>query len=261
MQNGLAVEVTDSVEPTASSWDKDAVRKPIVAVIEDEIQLRRLLRVSLEGGGYKVVEAETGQIGLAEVAASRPEVVILDLGLPDMDGMDVLLRLREWTSVPVVVVSARDGEQDKIMALNGGADDYVTKPFGTGELLARLAAARRRVQPRLVAHFQAGPLEVDLTLRQVKVNGRPVKLTATEYALLRLFVQNLGKVLTHSQILKAIWGPVNTEKTQYLHIYMNYLRRKIEPNPQKPELLLTEARVGYRLNTQLPIRFGAMRPT
>jgi two-component system KDP operon response regulator KdpE len=239
---------------------KDEFPKPVVAVIDDEIQLRRLLRVSLEANGYKVAEAATGQAGLAEIANCRPDVVVVDLGLPDMSGMDVIGRLREWSDVPIIVLSVRDGEEEKVQALQGGADDYVTKPFSTGELLARLVVARRHAQassnstPSL---FQAGPLEVDLASRQVKVSGIPVKLTATEYALLRLFVQNPGKVLTHPKILEAVWGPANVDKTHYLHVYMTHLRDKIEPNPDKPELLLTEMRVGYRLNNKIPFHNGA----
>jgi two-component system KDP operon response regulator KdpE len=224
---------------------------PVVAIIDDEIQLRRLLRACLEANGYNVIEAATGQLGLAEVANGRPDLVLLDLNLPDMSGMDVMARLREWTDVPIIVLSVRDSAEDKILALQSGADDYITKPFGTGELLARLVAARRRIQcSHSLAVFQAGRLEVDLASRQVKVNGDPVKLTGTEYSLLRLFVQNPGRVLTHPQILKAVWGPANVDKTHYLHVYMTHLREKIETNPTEPELLVTETRVGYRLNNQ-----------
>jgi two-component system, OmpR family, KDP operon response regulator KdpE len=237
---------------------KETTTKPVVAVIDDEVQLRRLLRISLESNGYRVVEAATGQLGLSEIAKTRPEVVILDLGLPDISGMEVLTRLREWTDVPVIVLSVRDSEQDKIQALEGGADDYMTKPFSTGELLARLSVARRHTlaTPNSAA-FKIGPLEVDLVARQVKVDGRPVKLTGTEYALLRLFVQNPGKVLTHPQILEAFWGPANVEKTHYLHVYMTHLREKIEPNPGNPQLLVTETRVGYRLNDRFPNQSAA----
>lgn len=232
---------------------KESPAKPVVVIVDDEVQLRRLLRISLEANGYSVFEAPTGQLGLAEIASRRPDVVVLDLGLPDMEGMDVLARLREWTDVPVVVLSVRDGEQDKVQALQTGADDYITKPFSTGELLARLVVARRHAQTRPYASvFQAGALEVDLASRQVKVQGRTIKLTGTEYALLRLFVQNAGKVLTHPQILEAVWGPANIEKTHYLHVYVTHLRDKIELNPSKPELLITEPRIGYRLNVEFP---------
>jgi two-component system KDP operon response regulator KdpE len=236
---------------------KEAIPKPVVAVIDDEIQLRRLLRVSLEANGYKVIEAATGKLALSEIANGRPEVVILDLGLPDISGMDVLARVREWTDAPIVVLSVRDSEQDKILALQAGADDYITKPFSTGELLARLAVARRHTYTKAASSvFQAGPLEMDLASRQVKVNGKPVKLTATEYALLRLLVLNPGKVLTHPQILEAVWGPSSVDKTHYLHVYITHLREKIEPDPKHPELLLTETRVGYRLNNKFPLRNG-----
>jgi len=240
---------------------KDEVMKPVVVVIDDEVQLRRLLRVSLEANGYKVFEAADGQRGLEEVAARKPDLVVLDLGLPDMEGVDVLLRLREWSSVPVIILSVRDSEQDKVTALRSGADDYLTKPFSTAELLARLQVAQRHSQPATEeAIFKSGPLTVDLASRSVNVNGRPVKLTGTEYALLRLFVRNAGKVLTHPQIMEAVWGPGHREKTHYLHVYMTYLREKIEAVPAKPELLLTEARVGYRLKAESPAQPRAERP-
>jgi two-component system KDP operon response regulator KdpE len=219
-----------------------------VLVIDDEVQIRRLLKISLEAAGYKVFEAANGQEGLAEAAQRRPDAVVLDLGLPDMDGVTVLKRLREWSEAPVVVLSVRDREDDKIAALDNGADDYLTKPFGTGELLARLRVAHRHARPSAdMAVFKAGRLEVDLTARLVKVNGQPVKMTATEYALLQLFVKHAGKVLTHRQILKEVWGPTYTEQTHYLRVYMTHLREKIEANPSEPELLVTESGIGYRL--------------
>jgi two-component system KDP operon response regulator KdpE len=222
--------------------------KPTALVIDDEVQIRRLLRACLEGHGYRVVEAATGQAGITEAAQRRPEVVILDLGLPDLDGVAVLKRIREWSQVPVVVLSVRDREEDKIAALDNGADDYVTKPFSTGELLARLRVARRRAQsaPETTI-FRSGSLEVDLTARIVKRQGQEVKLTATEYSLLRLLVQHAGKVLTHRQILREVWGPNAAEQTHYLRVYMAHLREKLEVNPAQPDLFLTEAGVGYRL--------------
>jgi two-component system, OmpR family, KDP operon response regulator KdpE len=230
---------------------KDDFKKPVIVVIDGEVQIRRLLRIGLENGGYKVFEAANGHQGLSEVAAHHPDLVLMDLGLPDMDGRDVLARLREWTNVPIIILSVRAGEQDKVAALRGGADDYLTKPFSTAELLARLQVALRRAKPNTAETvFNSGPLMVDLALRYVKVKGRPVKLTATEYSLLRLFVRNAGKVLTHPQIMEAVWGPGYREKTHYLHVYMTYLRGKIEANPARPELLLTEARVGYRLHAE-----------
>jgi two-component system, OmpR family, KDP operon response regulator KdpE len=240
---------------------KDKAMKPGIVVIDDEVQLRRLLRVTLEANGYKVFEAANGQQGLAEVASRHPDVVVLDLGLPDMDGGDVLLRLREWSSVPIVVLSVRESEQDKVTALRNGADDYLTKPFSTEELLVRLQVARRHAHPTAEeTTFRSGPLTVDLASRTVKVNGKIVKLTGTEYALLRLFVRNAGKVLTHPQIMEAVWGPGQRDKTHYLHVYMTYLREKLEAVPAKPELLVTEARVGYRLNIEPPAPSGAARP-
>jgi two-component system KDP operon response regulator KdpE len=222
--------------------------KPTVLVIDDELQIRRLLRVCMDSNGYRVLEAATGQEGISEAAQHRPDVIILDLGLPDMDGVTVLKRLREWSQVPVIVLSVRDREEDKIKALDNGADDYLTKPFGTGELLARLRVAMRHGQlPSDSPIFRSGRLEVDLTARVVKVDGKEVKLTATEYALLRMFAQHAGKVLTHQQILREVWGPNYLDQTQYLRVYMAHLREKLEAEPSKPSLLLTEPGVGYRL--------------
>jgi two-component system KDP operon response regulator KdpE len=222
--------------------------KPLALVVDDEVQIRRLLRVCLEADGYRVHEAATGQEAITEAAQRKPEVVVLDLGLPDMDGVEVLKRLREWSRVPVLVLSVRDREEDKIAALDHGADDYVTKPFGTGELLARLRVARRHADPAPAeSAFRSGGLEVDLTARVVRLDGKEVKLTATEYSLLRLFVQHAGKVLTHRHILREVWGPNYTEQTHYLRVYMAHLREKLEKEPAKPRLLMTEPGVGYRL--------------
>ena len=219
-----------------------------VLVIDDEPQIRRLLRVTLEGNGYQVFDAATGEEGILQVAQRRPEVVLLDLGLPDLDGVTVLKRLREWSQVPVIVLSVKDRENDKIAALDHGADDYVTKPFNSGELLARLRVVKRRAQPSPdLAVFRSGPVEVDLTARKVMVNGKEVKLTATEYSLLRVFVQHAGKVLTHRQILREVWGPNYLEQTHYLRVYMAHLRDKLETDPARPELFITEPGVGYRL--------------
>jgi two-component system KDP operon response regulator KdpE len=225
--------------------------KPSALVIDDELQIRRLLRVCLEANGYRVLEAATGQEGITEAAQRTPDVVILDLGLPDMDGVAVLKRLREWSKVPVIVLSVRDREDDKIAALDNGADDYVTKPFGTGELLARLRVAERHALPSAEsALFRAGGLEVDLTARVVKLKGQEVKLTATEYSLLRLFVRHAGKVLTHNQILKEVWGPNSVEQTHYLRVYIAHLREKLEADASKPRLIVTEPGVGYRMMTE-----------
>ncbi len=217
-------------------------------IIDDEVQIRRLLRVTLEASGYRVFEAATGNEGLVEAAQRHPDVVILDLGLPDMEGVAVLRRLREWSKVPVVVLSVRDREEDKIAALDSGADDFVTKPFGTGELMARLRVAQRHAQPEAeTTLFAVGDLEVDLAARVVKVRGKEVKLTSTEYSLLRLFVRHAGKVLTHHQILREVWGPTYIEQTHYLRVYMAHLREKLEKQPDRPELFITEPGVGYRL--------------
>jgi two-component system KDP operon response regulator KdpE len=219
--------------------------------VDDEPQIRRLLRVCLEAQGYRVLETATGQEALTEAALRRPDVVVLDLGLPDLDGVTVLKRLREWSQVPVVVLSVRDREEDKVAALDNGADDYVTKPFSPGELLARLRVAQRHAQPAPdVTVFRAGELEVDLAARVVRLKGGEVKLTATEYALLRLLVQHAGKVLTHRQILRAVWGPNAVGQTHYLRVYIAHLREKLEPEPARPQLIVTEPGVGYRLLEQ-----------
>jgi two-component system KDP operon response regulator KdpE len=221
---------------------------PLVLVVDDEAQIRRFLQISLEAHGYRVHEAHSGQEALAEAARLRPDVVILDLGLPDQDGLAVLRQLREWSRVPVVVLSVRDHDEDKVTLLDAGADDYLTKPFSLGELLARLRAAQRHSQPLPeTAVFRSGPLAVDLARRAVTVGGEAVKLTSTEYALLRLFVQNAGKVLTHTQLLREVWGPSYMEETHYLRVYLAHLRRKLEADPANPRLLVTEPGVGYRL--------------
>jgi len=226
-------------------------KKPTVLLIEDEVQIRRLLRVFLERHDYQVLEAPTGEDGIGEAARCNPNVILLDLGLPDMDGTVVLKRLREWSRVPILVVSVRGHEDDKINALNNGADDYITKPFSTGEVLARLRVAQRHAQPtENKTAFRSGTLDVDLATRTVKVSGRKVKLTATEYSLLCLFVKHAGKVLTHGHLLREIWGEKDMDKTGYLRVYMAYLREKLEANPAEPELLITEPGVGYRLVTR-----------
>lgn len=220
----------------------------VVLIIDDEAQIRRLLRVTLEAAGYAVHEAATGKEGLVEAAHRRPDIIILDLGLPDADGQEILRRIREWSEAPVIVLSVREGEDDKVAALDGGADDFVTKPFSTAELLARLRAAQRRSKPvEDNAVFISGPLQVDLANRKITVRGQDVKMTPTEYSLLRLLVRNAGKVVTHRQILKEVWGPTYGDQTHYLRVYMAHLREKIEADSSRPELLLTEPGVGYRL--------------
>ena len=221
--------------------------KPVALVIDDEVQIRRLLRVVLESADYLVHEAETAAQGLTDAATRRPDVVLLDLGLPDSDGVNVLRRLREWSKVPVIVLSVRDDEEGKVAALDAGADDYVTKPFSSAELLARLRAAQRKTRPEEeISRFKSGDLIVDLTARVVTRAGHEVKLTATEYALLRLFVRHAGRVLTHRQILREIWGPKSEEHRQYLRVYVTHLRQKIERDPAAPELVKTEPGIGYR---------------
>jgi two-component system KDP operon response regulator KdpE len=221
--------------------------KPVALIVDDEVQIRRLLRVVLEAEDYQVHEANTGQQGLAEIASRRPDIVLLDLGLPDMEGLEVLKRLREWSAAPVLVLSVRDDEQGKVAALDAGAEDYVTKPFSTPELLARLRAAQRKTRPEEeVSVFKGGDLIVDLTARVVTRGGHEIKLTATEYALLRLFVRHPGRVLTHRYILREIWGPKSEEHRQYLRVYVTHLRQKIEADPTKPRLIKTESGIGYR---------------
>ena len=226
--------------------------KPIpaqsVLIIDDEVQIRRLLRVTLEANGYRVLEAANGPDGLAEAAQRNPDVIILDLGLPGMDGLTVLKRLREWSRAPVLVLSVQEGDVDKVSALDNGADDYMTKPFSTAELLARLRVVRRRAQPEAdSAVFRSGDLEVDLAARRVTLKGREIKMTPTEYSFLRLLVRHAGKVVTHRQILKEVWGPAYGEQTHYLRVYVAHLREKLEADPARPELVLTEPGVGYRL--------------
>ena len=221
---------------------------PIILIIDDEAPIRRFLRISLTSNDYRVEEAPSGREGLEKAARLRPDIVILDLGLPDEDGLSILKQLREWSRVPVIVLSVRDRDEDKIALLDAGADDYLTKPFSIGELLARLRLAQRHAQPETdSAVFQTGALKVDLSRRLVTLNDEPVKLTTTEYALLRLFIQHAGKVLTHTQILREVWGLPYVEETHYLRVYIAHLRRKLEADPANPKLLITEPGVGYRL--------------
>ncbi len=223
-----------------------------VLVIEDELQIQRFLRVSLASHGFEVLEARRGEEGIAAAALQAPDVVVLDLGLPDIDGLDVVRRLREWSAVPILVLSARGQEQDKIAALDAGADDYLTKPFGVGELMARLRVALRHGQRAAAgsaepATFSVEDLRVDLARRQVFVGGREVHLTPNEYKLLATLVQHAGKVLTHRQLLKAVWGPGYLTEVHYVRLYMAQLRHKLEADPARPRFLRTEPGVGYRL--------------
>ena len=234
-----------------SEASSDQIPGPSVVLIEDEPQIRRFLRAALTGHGYRLFEAGSGEDGLIEAATRQPDLVILDLGLPDLDGLGVLARLREWTSVPVIVLSARGQERDKIAALDGGADDYVSKPFSVGELLARMRAALRRRdqvgEGAAATTFVVGDLSVDLAGRHVLVGDKEIHLTPIEYKLLTTLIRHAGKVLTHRQLLKEVWGPAHTEDSQNLRFYVAQLRRKLEAVPARPRYLLTEPGVGYRL--------------
>jgi two-component system KDP operon response regulator KdpE len=222
-----------------------------VLVVDDEPAIRRFLRVSLGAHGYVVFEAVNGQEALAGVAAHRPDLVILDLGLPDIDGLEVTRSLREWTRLPIIILSVRGEEAEKIAALDAGADDYLTKPFGTGELLARMrAAVRRASSPTVEPQFSTGSLSVDLARRLVAMDGAAVQLTPTEYDLLRVLVTHAGKVLTHHQLLREVWGAGYETEAHMLRVNISNLRRKLEPDPARPRYILTEPGVGYRLQTE-----------
>jgi len=219
-----------------------------VLVVDDEPAIRRFLRVSLSAHGYTIFEADDGQSALSAVSANRPDLVILDLGLPDLDGIQVTRMLREWTRIPIIILSVRGQETDKIAALDAGADDYVTKPFGAGELLARMRVALRRAgQSGAEPIFTSGDLTVDLARGLVRMAGREVQLTPTEYDLLRVWVTNAGKVLTHRHLLHELWGPGYDQETHMLRVNISNLRRKLEPDPTRPHYIRTEPGVGYRL--------------
>jgi two-component system KDP operon response regulator KdpE len=224
-----------------------------VLIVDDERAIRRYLRTALEAQGYTVFEAVNGMEALGSAAALRPDLIILDLGLPDLDGVEVTRRIREWAQVPIIILSVRDQEQDKIEALDAGADDYLTKPFSSGELMARMRVATRRTlhvegEPTL----QVDQLLVDLPRRRVTLAGAEVSLTPTEYDLLRLLIQNSGKVLTHRQILRQVWGAAYEAETHLLRVNISNLRRKIEPDPARPSYIQTEPGVGYRLRAEVP---------
>lgn len=222
-----------------------------IIVVEDEAQIRRFLRTTLSAEGYQVFEAENGKQGLMEAATRKPDLVILDLGLPDMDGVEVVRGVRAWSSVPVIILSARSQESDKISALDAGADDYLVKPFGAGELLARIRVALRHVSSNTKGKeegiFSVDELSVDMIHRKVTVGSAEVHLTPIEYRLLTVLVKHAGKVLTHQLLLKEVWGPNYVERAHYLRIYMGTLRHKLEKDPARPRFLLTEVGVGYRL--------------
>ena len=224
---------------------------PLVLIVEDEPQMRRFLRTALTAQEFRILEAENAKQAIIATTTHNPEVILLDLGLPDEDGLDVTRQVREWSRVPIIVISARGREDDKVAALDAGADDYLTKPFGVNELLARIRVALRRfVQASSTTGapiLEIGPLSLDLARRTVMVDNQEVHLTPIEYRLLSLLAQNAGKVLTHRQILKEVWGTSYTNETQYLRVFMAQLRRKIEPNSARPRLLITEPGVGYRM--------------
>lgn len=220
--------------------------QPLVLVIDDEIQMRRLLRMTLESNDYRYAEAENGELGLAEAVQKKPDAIILDMGLPDIEGVEVLKRLREWSRTPILILSVRSDEKQKVAALDAGADDYVTKPFGQEELLARLRVILRRTPEQSEPVFKNGDLTIDFSEHRVLLKGKEVKLTNLEYSLLKLFVKHAGKVITHRQILREIWGPDSEERTHYLRVYITHLRQKIESNPDKPQYIKTESGIGYR---------------
>ncbi|MGE5760838.1 MAG: response regulator [Gemmatimonadota bacterium] len=230
------------------------VAAPLILLIEDEPQMRRFLRAALESHEYRLVEATTSREGLAQATSRNPDVILLDLGLPDGDGIDLARRIREWSTTPIIVISARGKEQDKIAALDAGADDYLTKPFDVGELMARLRVALRHATRSGGAAaepvFVVGDLRVDLARRQVFVAGTEVHLTPTEYRLLTRLVHHAGKVLTHRQLLQEVWGPNALEHSHYVRVYMTQLRHKLEADATRPRYLLTEPGVGYRLRSE-----------
>ncbi len=221
-----------------------------ILIIDDEPQIRRLLKVSLTAHGYEIDEAKTGQEGINRAAIFTPDLILLDLGLPDIDGKAVVAAIREWSKVPILILTARDQESEKIEALDVGADDYVTKPFSMGELLARLRVAlRHAVTAEQSPIVNCGDLVVDLVGRHVMKNDKEIKLTPTEYEILKVLAQNIGKVLTHKYLLKSVWGNAYNEDTHYIRVYIGQLRRKVEENPAQPKYIITESGVGYRLMT------------
>ena len=234
--------------------------QPTILVIDDEIQIRRLLQLTLEPNGYTLKFATTGNDGVTMAGSERPELIILDLGLPDIDGMTVLKRIREWATLPILILSVRNTEGDIIACLDAGADDYLVKPFRTGELLARVRTAlRHRPRNQEKELFTTYNLSVDLSTRIVKNGEETIKLTATEYSLLALFVRNAGRVLTHRFILEQVWGPTFSEETQYTRVYIGQLRKKIEDDPANPKIFLTESGIGYRLNVEEEYQSAAHR--
>ncbi len=221
-----------------------------ILVIDDEVQIRRLLDITLSANGYKIIHSASGKEGLVDAATFHPSLIILDLGLPDIDGHEILKKLREWYSKPVIVLSVRDSEKDIIMALDNGANDYLTKPFRSGELLARIRASLRSVSDVSDSSvLEIGSLSIDLMNHVAKKNDEVLKLTSTEFSILSLFAKNQGRVLTHQYILKEIWGYSYTEQTQYLRVFIAQLRKKIEDNPSKPSVIITVSGIGYRFES------------
>ncbi len=225
--------------------------KELILLIEDEPQMRRFLRITLQGHGYRLVEAGTAQEGLMQATTRNPDIVLLDLGLPDLDGLEVTKRLREWTQTPIIVISAREQEQDKVKALDAGADDYLTKPFSAGELMARIRVALRHAARQTAGRqepvFILQNLRVDLAQRQAFIDDKEVHLTPIEYKLLTVLVRHAGRVITHTQLLKEVWGPAHVNEVQYLRVYMTQLRHKLEADPARPRFLMNEPGIGYRL--------------
>ncbi len=229
------------------------MRALTLLVIDDEPQVRRFLRSSLASTEYQLIEAATGEAGLSEATSKRPDVILLDLGLPDVDGIEVTRRLREWTQTPIIILSARGQDQDKIAALDAGADDYLTKPFSIPELLARIRVAWRHAEQmgeKKESVFAVGDLRIDLASRVVTLGGTEVRLTPIEYKLLTTLARKAGRVLTYQQLLKDVWGPRYATQKQYLHVYMGHLRNKLESDPARPRFLVTEPGVGYRLKLE-----------
>ena len=219
-----------------------------ILVIDDENSIRKLLRVSLEANSYQVIEAENAQIGIQKIIEERPEIILLDLGLPDKDGMIVIKEVRQWSTVPIIILTVLNTDQDKINALDGGADDYITKPFSIPELLVRIRVAlRHSIGPEQGPIFKCGPLEMDFSAHLVKINNVPIKLTATEFDILKVLIRYKGKVVTHRVLLNEVWGPNSVEHVHYLRIYLGNLRKKLKIENYTDELISTEAGVGYRM--------------
>ncbi len=239
-----------TVPSTESSTKSANGPKPTILVIDDEPPLQKFLRVTLTSQNFNVIEALTGESGLRHTANDQPDLIILDLGLPDIDGVQVTKRIREWSSIPIIVISARGKEQDKVVALDAGADDYLTKPFGVAELMARVRVALRHIatanQTSGDSVFEQGHLRVDLARREVTVRGERVHLTPNEFRLLTVLIKNAGRVMTHRQLLREVWGPGSSDQSHYVRVYVNQLRQKIERDPARPGFILTETGIGYR---------------